>query len=144
MYKLLTTLVFSFTLIFSLSAQNSAIGVWKTIDDESGEAKSYVEIFEEGGKFHGKIVKLLLSPEDKICPKCTGAKKGKKLMGLRIVDDLSSYENYWKGGTIMDPETGKEYGCSVWFDDNNTDELKVRGKHWTGLYRTQTWFRVKE
>ncbi|HHS95446.1 MAG TPA: DUF2147 domain-containing protein, partial [Phaeodactylibacter sp.] len=28
-----------------LSAQSTPIGVWKTIDDETGEAKSHVEIY---------------------------------------------------------------------------------------------------
>lgn len=60
-----------------------------------------------------------------------------------IVNDLEPYKDYWKNGTIMDPETGNEYGCSVWFEEGKPDELKVRGKHWTGVYRTQTWYRVR-
>lgn len=144
MNRVFSLLTFFLVFILNLSAQNSPVGVWKTIDDNTGEAKSYIEIFEEGGKYHGKIAKLLLSPPDKICEKCTGNKKGKKLMGMRIVEDLASHENYWKKGTIMDPETGKEYGCSVWFEDGKENELKVRGKHWTGLYRTQTWYKVEE
>ncbi len=31
----------------------------------------------------------------------------------------------------------------MWFEKGQPDELRVRGKHWTGLYRTQTWYRVK-
>ncbi|MBV6655745.1 MAG: DUF2147 domain-containing protein, partial [Mameliella sp.] len=118
-------------------------GLWKTIDDETGEAKSYVEIYKDGGKYYGKISKLLLFPQNKVCDACTGKHKGKKLVGMIIVDNLEPYKDYWKNGTIMDPESGGEYGCSVWFEDGKPDELKVRGKHWTGLYRTQTWHRVK-
>lgn len=144
MNRILSLFIFSIALIVNLSAQNSAIGVWKTIDDNTGEAKSYVEVFEEGGKLHGKVVKLLISPPDKICDKCTGDKKGKKLMGMRILEDLAPYQNYWKKGTIMDPETGKVYGCSIWLEEGKANELKVRGKHWSGLYRTQTWYKVEE
>lgn len=143
MNRIFSLLILSLAFIANLSAQNSPIGVWKTIDDNTGEAKSYVQIFEEDGKLHGKVAKLLLSPADKICEKCTGAKQGKKLMGMRILEDLAPYQNYWKKGTIMDPETGKEYGCSIWFEEGKPNELKVRGKHWTGLYRTQTWFKVE-
>ena len=44
--------------IVGLQAQ-SPVGIWKTVDDNTGEAKSHVEIYEEGGKIHGKLVKLL-------------------------------------------------------------------------------------
>ena len=135
--------VFCLAFIFQLSAQ-SPIGVWKTIDDNTGEAKSHIEIYEQGGKLNGKIAKLLLSPPDKICDNCTGKKKGKKLVGMNILEDLSTHKDYWKGGTIMDPESGKEYGCSIWFEEGKENELKVRGKHWTGIYRTQTWYRVEQ
>jgi uncharacterized protein (DUF2147 family) len=48
----------------------------------------------------------------------------------------------WKGGKILDPEKGKEYSCTMWFEAGKPDELKVRG--WFGpVYRTQTWYRVK-
>lgn len=57
-----------------------------------------------------------------------------------IVDGLAKEGTVWKGGSILDPANGNVYGCSLWLEGQ---ELKVRGKHWTGLYRTQTWYRVK-
>lgn len=128
--------------VIGLQAQ-SPIGVWKTVDDNTGEAKSHIEIYESGGKLHGKIVKLLQRAPDTKCDKCTGDKKNKPLVGLVILEDLKTVKEYWGKGTIMDPENGKEYGCSIWFPDGKTEELKVRGKHWTGLYRTQTWYKVQ-
>ncbi len=56
---------------------------------------------------------------------------------------LESHKDYWKNGTIMDPEDGKVYKCSMWLDKDNPDELKVRG-YILFLYRTQTWYRVKD
>ncbi|MCG8327868.1 MAG: DUF2147 domain-containing protein [Chitinophagales bacterium] len=126
-----------------LMAQSNPVGIWKTIDDETGEAKSHVEIYEQGGKYHGKIIKLLLKPADSVCEKCPGKRKNKKVVGMVIIEDLKPYDDYWKKGNILDPESGSEYGCSIWFEDGEPDELKVRGIHWTGLYRTQTWHRVK-
>jgi uncharacterized protein (DUF2147 family) len=125
-----------------VQAQSSPLGVWKTIDDKTGEAKSHIEIYENDGKLHGKIVKLLRRAPDTVCEKCPGNKKNKKLVGMVIIEDLQPKDDFWKNGDILDPESGKEYGCSIWFEEGNTDELKVRGKHWTGLYRTQTWYRV--
>lgn len=124
-------------------AQSSPVGLWKTIDDKTGEAKSHVEIYEKDGKFHGKIAKLLQRPADTTCEKCPGNKKDKPLVGMVIVSNLQSSKDTWKNGSILDPETGNEYGCSIWFEASKPDELKVRGKHWTGLYRTQTWYKVK-
>ena len=138
---LLCSLFLSLT-AFSLGAQSSPAGIWKTVDDKTGEAKSQIEIFQENGKYYGKIVKLLRRAPDTVCEKCPGKRKDQKLVGMLILEDLEAKDDYWKDGKILDPESGKEYGCSIWFEDGKTDELKVRGKHWTGLYRTQTWYRV--
>jgi len=124
-------------------AQTSPLGVWKTIDDESGDAKSHVEIFEQDGKLHGKIIKLLEAATTDTCDKCPGDKKDKPLVGMIILENLKPYKYYWKYGKIMDPKSGSEYKCSIWFEEGKSDELKVRGKHWTGLYRTQIWYKVK-
>lgn len=127
----------------ALFAQATPTGIWKTIDDETGEAKSHIEMYQKDGQYYGKIVKLLLSPQDKTCDACPGKRKDKRLVGMVIVEDLKPNKDYWQNGNILDPETGKEYGCTVWLEDGKPDELKVRGSHWTGLYRTQTWYRVK-
>lgn len=138
-FFLLTTILFCAT----LSAQSTPVGTWKTIDDKTGDAKSHLEIYEQDGKFYGKIAKLLQRSPDTVCKECPGAKKGKRLVGMLIVEGLEKYKDYWKNGTILDPESGGEYACSVWFEEGKPDELKVRGKHWSGIYRTQTWYRVK-
>ncbi len=127
----------------AVSFAQSPVGLWKTIDDKTGDAKSHVEIYEKSGKFHGKVVKLLLKAPDTRCEKCTGAKKDQLIVGMNVVEGLSAQDGMWKGGKIVDPESGNEYNCSIWLEKGNGDELRVRGKHWTGLYRTQTWYRVK-
>jgi len=136
-------LVAAILLCAVLSAQSSPAGIWKTIDDKTGNAKSHLEIYEQDGKFNGKIIKLLERGPDTVCKKCPGDKKGKLLQGMVIMEGLEKYKYYWKNGTILDPDSGSEYSCSVWFEEGKSDELKVRGKHWTGIFRTQTWYRVK-
>ncbi len=47
-----------FTTIFYAQNQ-TVIGKWKTIDDETGKAKSIVEIYEKSGKIYGKVIEIL-------------------------------------------------------------------------------------
>ncbi len=135
-------LVFS-SLTDVILAQTTPAGTWKTIDDKTSEEKSYIDIYEQGGKFYGKVTKILTDEPDAICEECSGKKKNQPVLGMVILEDMSPVEDYWKNGTILDPENGSTYGCSIWFEEGKPDELKVRGKHWTGLYRTQTWYKVK-
>lgn len=123
-----------------INAQTSPIGIWKSVDDNTGEEKSYVEIFQKDGKFHGKITKLLLNPSDSTCDACPGNKKDKPLVGMEIIWNLEPYKDYWSYGQIMDPENGKTYKCSMWLEDG---KLNVRGYIGvSALGRTQTWHRV--
>ena len=138
--KVLPVLALMF--ISSVMFGQSPIGTWKTIDDGSGEEKSYVEIYEKDGKLFGKIVKLLRVPEDKVCDECSGSRKDQPLMGMNIIENLEKDGDDWEDGEIMDPENGKTYRCKIWVD-GDTGNLKVKGIHWTGLSRTQTWYRVK-
>lgn len=141
--RLLSLLVLLLVSSGALLAQYSPVGVWKTIDDKSGEPRSHVEIFEQNGKFHGKVVRLLRKGPETRCENCSGAKKNQLILGMTIVENLRAAEGFWQGGTILDPESGNEYTCSVWFDRGQPNELRVRGRHWSGLYRTQTWYRVQ-
>ena len=58
-------------LFFNVIQPSSVEGVWITQDDETGQKKSEVLIYQENGKLYGKILKLLL-PEDegKLCTEC--------------------------------------------------------------------------
>jgi uncharacterized protein (DUF2147 family) len=128
---------------FGLGAQStdSPEGRWKTIDDETGETKSVVEIYEQDGAYYGRIAKIINEDQrDALCENCKGERKNKPVLGMVIVEDLKLSGDYWKGGTILDPEKGATYKLSAWYEeDPNT--LFIRGKHWTGLYRTQQWSR---
>ncbi len=137
-------LVFVFsTATGTLMAQSSPIGVWKTIDDKTGEPKSHVEIYEKSGKLFGKVIKLLPAATTDICINCPGDKKDKSLINLDILWDLKPYKDYWSYGHIVDPANGKVYKASIWLEGK--DQLKVRGYIGFSLIgRTQTWYRVNE
>ena len=140
----LKTCILSLALLlvtYSVNGQ-SAVGTWKTVDDNTGEAKSHIEIYEDNGVLYGKVTSLLLKPADTICEACKGDKKDQPLIGMILLQDLVAEKDYWSGGTIMDPENGKSYKCKISLD--GPDKLKVRG--YIGieaLGRSQYWHRVQ-
>lgn len=139
--KKLALLTICLLMGFSVQAQNSIVGTWKTIDDETGKPKSIVEIVEREGKAYATVKEVLFSENgaDPVCDDCTGERKGKKVIGMQIIDGLSKDGSEWSGSTILDPKNGKQYSCKVWLEDENT--LSVRG-YVAFFYRTQTWYRV--
>ncbi len=131
-----------FIAVFAVA--QSPIGTWRTIDDNTGEPRSHVTIYQNKGKLFGKIAKLLDEDPKTYCMECPGKKANQPLIGLVIVEDMDRKGDVWSKGTIMDPENGNIYRCKIWLAENDPNQLKVRGIHWTGLYRTQTWWRVTD
>ncbi len=127
-----------------LSVAQDVFGKWKTVDDETGEEKSIVEIYEDNGKVYGKIVDIL-NPERKgaICEKCEGEEKNKPVLGLVLIKNMSKDGDYYTSGTIFDPERGKKYKCRLAVDKEDKNTLQVRG-YIAFLYATQYWKRVLE
>lgn len=122
-------------------------GLWRTIDDTSGQQKSVVRISVSGGKLSGTIVKVF--PGDKmdgnVCTGCTGPYKNKNLVGATIMSGLTQdagNPSQWSGGSITDPKDGKTYRCLINYKSN--DQIEVRGYVGVSLFgRSQTWYRVK-
>ncbi|SME96167.1 DUF2147 domain-containing protein [Pseudogulbenkiania subflava] len=119
----------------------SAAGTWKTIDDETKQAKALVQISEGAdGQLSGKIIKLFNKP-DAVCEKCDGANKGKPVNGLTIVWGLKKDGEAWNGGEILDPKSGKVYSAKMKLVDGG-NRLEVRGFLGVSLLgRTQVWER---
>ena len=143
MKKIMLTLVSLFAMLAVFGQANDLIvGKWKTVDDETGQDKSIVEVFKKSdGKYYGKILELLQKPENDKCVKCKDALKDKPLIGLEIINGLTKKDNEFSGGTITDPKSGKTYKCTV---TRAGDKLKVRGYVGFSLIgRTQTWSAVK-
>ncbi len=124
-------------------AQQSPVGKWKTIDDETGKVKSIVEITQaSNGTLQGRVIEVLQSDRgpNPTCDKCSGANKGKPIKGLTILWGLKpDGTGKWAGGTVLDPAKGKTYKSKL--------ELKDGGKKlgMSGcvafICREQTWVR---
>lgn len=134
-----------FVLMLSLSttnvfAQKQIIGKWLSEDKEG-----ITEIYEQNGKFFGKLT-WLKKPTDKDGKPFTDTENPDKskthspLIGLIILSDLIYKNNEWSDGKIYDPQTGKTYSCTLKLSDSNT--LKVRG-YWGIFYQTQKWTKVQ-
>lgn len=135
-------MLFAFVALLITSFSYAQIeGKWKTIDDETGKAKSIVEIFKKSnGQYYGKITQLLDKVENDNCIKCSDDRKNKPLVGLEIIRGLKKSGNEFTGGTITDPKSGKSYKCTI---TRNGDKLAVRGYVGFSLIgRTQTWHKA--
>jgi uncharacterized protein (DUF2147 family) len=135
-------LCFGLLITNALYAQD-IFGEWKTIDDDTGVAKSIVEIYEDNGKVFGKIKKILREDKrDKRCTKCKGDLKNQKIEGMVILKHLTKDGEEYEDGTVIDPENGKSYDAKIWLNEDDPNTLMVRG-YIAFLYRTQKWKRHK-
>lgn len=124
------------------------VGTYQTIDDETNQPKSIVQIYEyqdeDKTKIAGRIIALYneigeisetLNSPVRIADNVNGAPK---MAGLDIIWnmewDTDDFE--YKNGKIMDPKSGKIYNSVIWQKEPNI--LNVRGK--IGPFgRTQHW-----
>ncbi len=136
-------------------AADPAEGYWKSIDDETGKATAFWNIYVRGGQLFGEIVKITDKPDDTIADKVDPSYSGFPISG-----DLSKRtvlhtpwiynmsrrsEGDWRGGYIIDPNDGRRYRSDVKFhkaDGNKyqVDTLEVKGKI-LFFSRSQYWER---
>jgi len=142
LHKTIFTFLIIILIISSSSLHAQVTGMWKTIDDRDGSEKSVIEIYEQDGKLHGKVVRLLKGSTYTTCENCQGDLKDKPLVGMTILHDLTKTETGGIDGNVLDPNNGKTYSCYVELE--NPDKLKLRGYFGIpALGRTQYWYRVK-
>jgi uncharacterized protein (DUF2147 family) len=123
-------------------AQASPLGLWRSVDDKTGEAKAEIRIVENAGVLTGRIEKTLRKDAKPTCEECRDERKGQAIQGLEIIRGAKKAEgqDMWEHGKILDPENGKEYTLKLAPMDGG-QKLQVRG--FIGpFYRTQTWVRV--
>ena len=119
------------------------LGIWF---NEEKDAK--VEIYQENGKYYGKVVWLEEPNEpDTGLPKLDDENNDPELqkrpiMGLLLMKDfIFDDDDEWEDGEIYDPKSGKTYSCYMKFDSK--DVLKVRGYIGISLIgRTTYWTRT--
>ena len=127
-------------------AQMTPEGLWRNIDDKTGEAKAEIRIQGNGvGVLTGVLEKRLAkdAKPDDLCKECSDDRKDKLLLGLEIIRGAKKAEgkDVWEGGKILDPENGRNYTLRMTPVEGGK-KLEVRGS--IGPFgRTQTWVRVQ-
>jgi uncharacterized protein (DUF2147 family) len=140
--RILVIITLFFVTIF-YGQNQTVIGKWKTIDDETGKAKSIVQIYEKSGKIYGKVIEILEEEHrNKVCTNCSGEDKNKPILGMIVIKGLKKDGDVYTKGKILDPKNGKLYKCYITLESK--DKLKVRGFIGISLFgRTQYWYRIK-
>lgn len=143
MRRLAAVLLFAPVMALATEA-GSPVGLWRTIDDETGKARSIVRVYEQAGRLFGRIEQGLAADEapGQTCDLCTDERRGLPKVGLVIIRNMQRDGDEWNGGDILDPDNGKVYSCRLRVvDDDRT--LEVRGFIGFSLFgRTQAWERI--
>jgi uncharacterized protein (DUF2147 family) len=125
-------------------AQMTPEGLWRNVDDKTGEAKAEIRIAATAsGALNGKVERALTQSSEPNCSLCTDDRKGKPKLGMEIIRGAKKSEGsaVWEGGKILDPENGKEYTLRMTpLEDGK--KLQIRG-YIGPFYRTQIWTRVE-
>jgi len=138
-----------FAMVLSLAstlamAQMTPEGLWRNIDDKTGEAKAEIRIAATAsGALNGKIEKALTQSSEPNCTLCTDDRKDQPKLGMEIIRGAKKSDGpaVWEGGKILDPENGKEYTLRMTpLEDGK--KLQIRG-YIGPFYRTQVWQRVE-
>ena len=143
MYKAVAAIII---VAFSVPAwaQMTPEGLWRNIDDKTGEAKAEIRIRDNAGALTGVLEKRLAkdAKPDDLCKECSDDRKDKPILGMEIIRGARKAEgrDVWEGGRILDPEKGSTYSLRLTPIDGGS-KLEVRGS--IGPFgRTQTWQRV--
>lgn len=118
-----------------VSAQvEKILGVWRTVDDVTGETKGIVEFYQaENGLYYGKILRVFWKGQEL---KDTGFEN------MVVIKDMEEHDGMLKNGIIYEPEGKKNYYGKIYYNKDD-DTITLRGsldkRGWIG--RSQTWVR---
>lgn len=121
---------------------STPIGLWRTIDDMTGQPRGIVRVYQADGGYFARIERSLTASEaGRKCTACTDERKDQPFVGLVLMRNVRLANSKYSGGDILDPNTGAVYSCSFTLEDDGKT-LAVRGYLGVSLFgRTQKWLR---
>ncbi len=127
----------------AVASATSPVGLWKTIDDKTGQPRGLVRIYTEQGLLFAKVEgSLRPGPHLKTCEACRDERKDQPMLGLLIMRNMKLRDGIYEGGDILDPDSGNVYRCKLTLDEGGK-ALTVRGYVGTPLLgRSQRWLRA--
>jgi uncharacterized protein (DUF2147 family) len=127
------------TALFALE-KNPLLGVWVPKANDS-----HIEVYEDGGKYFGKVIWMQEKDKGKLDEKNPDDKlKTQPILNLVILKNFKEDEpgKKWNDGTVYDPHNGKTYSAKISYEDDDT--LELRGFVGIPLFgRTEKWTRFK-
>lgn len=136
--------IFALIVCTGAMAADDVTGLWKGVDENTGETTMFAYIYEYHGKVYGRLVvtfddgamkEYMGGPMDDVADKWAG---DPTYVGMDFIWEMEDRGAKWKKGNICDPEEGKIYASEIWVEDGN---LIVRGK--IGPFgRNQVWLPV--
>jgi uncharacterized protein (DUF2147 family) len=117
------------------------VGHWQILNSDGtpgGKAETYLK----DGKLFGRVTEIKPGhrPKD-VCVKCSGEYKDQVILGMVFMRNFHPDGDDWVGGTVVDPENGKEYQGKIW--TVGKDSLHLRGFIGVSLFgRTEVWARI--
>ena len=131
------------SMAFAASAQDltSPIGKWKTLDDQTGKQMTVTEVYEaKNGTLAAKITENLGLPA--ICDTCSGANKGKPVVGMVTVWNMkANKDGTWGGGNGYKPSEDTSFKAKSMKLVDGGNKLEVTGCK-AIFCRTATWVRA--
>ncbi|MCG8452115.1 MAG: DUF2147 domain-containing protein [Spirochaetales bacterium] len=112
-------------------AADDVTGVWRGVDDNTGESTMFTYIYEWQGKLYGRMIVIfdggvMSDPINAPVAKATLWEGDPYYAGMDIIWGLEDRGKRWKRGKIADPDFGKIYDCEIWKEADG--RLAVRGK----------------
>jgi hypothetical protein len=84
----------------AFASELSPVGLWKTIDDNTGKPRGLVRIMDVNGEYRGTVEKIFLKPgedPDPRCEKCDGTQHNQPVIGMTILWGLTKQGDDFKG-----------------------------------------------
>lgn len=126
------------------ATQLTPVGLWRTIDDNTGQARAEIRIrVGTSGALSGVVEKAIIPSPEPLCTECSDDRRDKPKLGLEIIRGAQKVEgkDVWQNGKILDPDNGRNYTLRLTPIEGGS-KLDVRGS-FGPFGRTQTWVRIQ-
>lgn len=145
----LLILVFSFSTLptsahAATATWSTPVGLWAPIDGATGKPLGLIAIYRAHGLYYGRIEPVTAHPDRTArCTECTGNRHNQPMIGLVLMRHLHYHNGRYVDGDILDPHTGRVYGCELRLIDGGR-KLVMRGYLGIPLLgRSQVWQRMQ-
>lgn len=140
--------IIAITLFCSSAMAQNIEGIWRYMDDKTGEAKGLVKIEQQAdGTYAGKALKATprsgYTPKE-FCTNCPAPYTNQPIIGMQVISNLKSVDQVnYTDGKIIDPVSGKIYKLKGKLNASGK-KLFLRGYIGvSAVGRSQTWLRVE-